>query len=44
LARVFVVPCSTFDLPGYLRVGLGMPPQQFRRALEQAEPFLRPAS
>lgn len=41
-ARVFVVPGSTFDLPGYLRVGLGLPPENFSRALERIEPFLVP--
>lgn len=39
-ARVFVVPCATFDLPGYLRIGLGMASDDFRTALARMEPLL----
>lgn len=40
-ARVFIVPCSTFDLPGYLRIGLGMLGKDFTRPLNRLESFLR---
>jgi aspartate/methionine/tyrosine aminotransferase len=39
-AHVFVVPCAAFDLPGYLRIGLGMAPLDFNRALARIEPLL----
>lgn len=39
-ASVFIVPCSTFDLPGYLRFGLGMRSENFIRALERVARFL----
>jgi aspartate/methionine/tyrosine aminotransferase len=39
-AKVFVVPCATFDLPGYLRVGLGMRSEDFSRALDRMDGFL----
>ena len=41
-AKVFVVPCTTFALPGYLRVGLGLPAGDFTRALDRIDRFLGP--
>ena len=39
--EVFVLPGDTFDYPGHLRVGFGLPPAHFAEALERWSDFIK---